>query len=188
MKRPKHILTLTILILQTVFLSSASNDHILKAKSPFFLAESSYPEIPSRPTLGELSMTIQLDLDKNDLVHKYKFSNGLIQADNEIVKTTLLDKSVESVFLISPDKLFLLTVRAAMELDLSLKKINAAKKEIIILDKFRNKFVIDVFEKDDKSKINIQGYKSFFGKIALEQTMQNIIEKINELNNESKTT
>ena len=90
MKRPKDILTLTILILQTILLSSASNNHILNANSfnkeknnGLFPRDVSYPDIPPRPTLSELSKTIELNYDLN---HKYKFSNGFVQDDRDVKK------------------------------------------------------------------------------------------------------
>lgn len=188
MKQPKHILTLMILILQTVLLSSASNDHILKAKSfnkekngRLFHVQTSYPEIPPRPTLHELSKTVK---PIDDLDHKYSFANDFIQSNEDIKEIITSDKSFESLFLISPDNLFLLTIRAVMALNLSFKKVNVAKKEIIVLDKFRNKLVIDVFGEHDKSTIKIYGYKSLLGKIALEHTVRNVIDKISEFNNE----
>ena len=188
MKEPKHILTLAILILQIVLLSSASNDHILKAKSfnkeknsYLFSAGTSYPEIPPRPTLSELSKIIK---PIDDLSHKYRFSSNFIQSNEDIQGTMPSDKSIESLFLVNPDNLFLLTIRAVTALNLSFKKVNVVKREIIVLDKFRNKLVIDILGEHNKSTIKIRGYKSLLGNITLERTVRNIVDKVSELNNE----
>lgn len=190
----KNIVTLSFLILQSFFLSSASCDKIVKSqcfhkssgnytlriplvRKFLFASEPVLPEIPPRPTIHELLMSIKntyTTLNKPIVVDKSKEDYKLTFVDNEGV--------IEKSYRLKPDILFSLLLEVVMDENLNVESLSVINKQCVIFDKFRNKFFLKVLSDVDKNSIlKVHTRRSFFGSIIVDKTMKNLLSKIDNI-------
>ena len=159
----KNILTLTIILCLMFWFAMHES-----------IASLEPPKVPERPSINQLQK-LQNDYKTTSLKSNLDF--------NAMNSTEKCDCELEKSFNVNVNQLFSLALNAVNSLNITLKSFDVTSGQIVVIDRFRNTFVLLVSSQADRSSnVKILGYSSILGKHKLDRTSKNLLALISEKN------